>query len=182
MTRRSVGIVGRMRAGKDTLARVLVRDHGYTRLAFADPLKAVAHATSPLVRSGEYLGDVVDRIGWERAKDAYPEARRFLQRLGVAARDMLGPNVWIKALTDRARLVHGGPVVVPDVRFLNEAHELRGRGFVILRIRRPGLTDPDPHVSETESDAIRADVTLINDSTPDVLSDRVRDLVERYLL
>ncbi|WP_410591099.1 hypothetical protein [Amycolatopsis sp. lyj-23] len=181
MTRRSVGIVGRMRSGKDTAAGVLVREHGYTRLAFADPLKAMAYATSPILHEGDRLADAVDRLGWERAKDYNPEARRFLQRLGVSARDTLGPDVWITALTDHVRRVHG-PVVVPDVRFQNEAAELRSRGFVILRIRRPGLSDLDPHVSETESDAIRADVTVTNDSTPDALADRVHQLVKEYTL
>ncbi|WP_410576640.1 hypothetical protein [Amycolatopsis sp. lyj-108] len=181
MTRRSVGIVGRMRSGKDTAAGVLVRHHGYTRLGFADPLKAMAYETSPLVREGERLADVVDRIGWERAKDAYPETRRVLQRLGVSAREALGPGVWVNALTDRVRLVHG-PVVVPDVRFANEADELRSRGFVILRVRRPGLTGADTHVSESESDAIRADVTVTNDDTPDALADRVHQLVKEYVL
>ena len=181
MTRRSVGIVGRMRSGKDTAAGVLVREHGYTRLAFADPLKAVAYATSPFLLDGDRLADAVDRLGWERTKDYYPEARRLLQRLGVSARDTLGPDVWITALIDRVRRVHG-PVVVPDVRFQNEADELRARGFVILRIRRPGLSDLDPHVSETESDAIRADVTVTNDDTPDALADRVHQLVKEYTL
>lgn len=181
MTRRSVGIVGRMRSGKDTAAGTLVQNYGYTRLGFADPLKAVAYSTSPLVRDGERLADVVDRLGWERTKDYYPEARRVLQRLGVSARDTLGPDVWIRALTDRVRLVHG-PVVVPDVRFLNEAAELRVRGFVILRIRRPGLPGPDSHLSETESDAIRADVTVTNDDTPDALAEHVHQLVKEYTL
>ncbi|MFF0144638.1 hypothetical protein ATK36_3181 [Amycolatopsis sulphurea] len=181
MTQRSVGIVGRMRSGKDTAAGVLVRDYGYTRLGFADPLKAVAYETSPILREGEWLADVVDRVGWERTKDDYPEARRVLQRLGVSVRDTLGPDVWVKALTDRVRLVRG-PVVVPDVRFRNEADELRGRGFVILRIQRPGLPGPDPHVSETESGAIRADATVINDSTPDALADRVHQFVKEYVL
>lgn len=181
MTRRSVGIVGRMRSGKDTTAGTLVRDYGYTRLGFADPLKAVAYKTSPILREGERLADVVDRLGWERTKDYYPEARRVLQQLGVSARETLGRDVWIKALTDRVRLVHG-PVVVPDVRFQNEADELRGRGFVILRVIRPGLTGPASHVSETESDAIRADVTVTNDDTPDALADRVHQLVKEYTL
>ncbi|RSM66621.1 hypothetical protein DMH03_05830 [Amycolatopsis sp. WAC 01376] len=181
MTRRSVGIVGRMRSGKDTAAGVLTRHHGYTRMGFADPLKTMAYETSPILREGERLADVVDRLGWERAKDDYPEARRVLQRLGVSARETLGPDVWVKALTDRVRLVHS-PVVVPDCRFINEAAELRARGFVILRVHRPGLTVADPHVSESESDAIRADVTVTNDSTPDALADRVHQLVKEYVL
>ncbi|WP_370942593.1 hypothetical protein AB5J62_26275 [Amycolatopsis sp. cg5] len=181
MTRRSVGIVGRKRSGKDTIGGTLVRDFGYTRLAFADPLKSLAYSAGPLVQSGEPLAAVVDRYGWEAAKDRYPEIRRFLQELGVGVRDTLGPDAWIKNLTDRVRLVHG-PVVVPDVRFLNEADELRARGFVILRVTRPGLVDTDRHVSETESDAIRADLTVRNDDTPDALADHIHQLVKEYVL
>jgi hypothetical protein len=43
----------------------------------------------------------------------------LLQRLGVSARDTLGADVRITALTDRVRRGHG-PIVVPGVRFQNE--------------------------------------------------------------
>ena len=46
-----LGLVGRKQSGKDTFAQRLVEEHGYTRLAFADPLKAVALAANPIVHT-----------------------------------------------------------------------------------------------------------------------------------
>ncbi len=42
-----IGISGRKRSGKDTLASRLISEHGFTRVAFADPLKATMPALGP---------------------------------------------------------------------------------------------------------------------------------------
>jgi hypothetical protein len=41
MTTRFVCLAGLSRSGKDEVARVLVREHGFTRVAIADRLKEV---------------------------------------------------------------------------------------------------------------------------------------------
>lgn len=183
MTRRSVpvagvGIVGRKRAGKDTAALTLIREFGFTRVGFADALKELALATDPPITTGSPVGlaDVVGAIGWERAKDEWSGVRRTLQRLGTGARNVLGVDVWLRAFDLRAQQV-AGPLVVPDVRFPNEADHLRAHGFVILRIDRTGTDAGDMHVSETELEHIRPDYQITNDSTVDALAERVRDLV-----
>ena len=82
MTRPLIGLVGKKRAGKDTVAATLVEGFGFVRYAFADPLKAASLAADPLVPiwGGHHRLSVVVRVlGWERAKEN-PEVRRFLQR------------------------------------------------------------------------------------------------------
>ncbi|RZS39159.1 hypothetical protein EV193_104375 [Herbihabitans rhizosphaerae] len=166
-----VGIIGRARAGKDTLASVLIEERGFTRVGFADSMKALALKADPMIEGplpdwgypAEGLVDLVRQKGWERAKDDHAETRRFLQRLGTGARDVLGEDVWLRAWERKA---HQFPrVVVPDVRFENEADLLRAKGYTLVRVVRPGLSTSDTHVSETEQESIRADVTISNDST-----------------
>ena len=48
-TCRWVTLSGPAQSGKDTLALVLVEDHGWTRVAFADPLKEMALAIDPWI-------------------------------------------------------------------------------------------------------------------------------------
>lgn len=143
-----VGLVGYAQAGKDTFAGYL----GFKRLAFADVLKAVAYGSNPIValntdHSFLYLRDVVDAVGWERAKSEYPEVRLYLQHLGTeGGRDNLGANVWVDAaFKDYDPNV---PTVFTDVRFPNEIQAIRDRGGIIVRIDRGGHAPVNGHVSE----------------------------------
>jgi hypothetical protein len=89
---------------------------------------------------------VVAGLGWEGAKNSYPEVRRFLQNLGLGARTVFGDDFWVdRALT---LAVKDGNVVFPDVRFENEADAIRSAGGKVIRIDRPGHVATG-HVSET---------------------------------
>jgi len=58
-------------------------------------------------------------------------------------------------------------VVIPDVRFVDEARLIHSHGGVIWRVIRPGAetTAHSDHTSEQEQQRIVADVELINDGT-----------------
>lgn len=176
-----IGISGRKRAGKDTLAGFLVADHGFTRLAFADPLKAIVVELAPLVpdidpafpndRAGGHLplDQYVSVWGWEDAK-GNPEVRRLLQVQGEAVRRHLGENVWVDATINKAHylLAEGKPVVIPDVRYHNEAERIKALGGIVVRVNRPGTAEgtssTDLHISETALDGYDFDVIVTNDS------------------
>jgi hypothetical protein len=127
-----VGLLGLKRSGKDTFAARLVEAHGFTRIAFADPLKEAALALDPIVVSANSwdperrLSDVVEAEGWEAAKEV-PEVRRTLQNLGVAIRG-LDEDFWLRVAIRRARPPH--PLIGPK----KPSSATRGRGlFAYLR-------------------------------------------------
>ncbi len=161
-----VGIAGRKRAGKDTAADALVWGLDFERMALADPLKAAAR---------EIFG-----LSWEQTDGGLKETvdprwaatpRQILQRLGTeGVREGFGgamvkagqwspedaAQTWVRALMVRAE---GHPrVVVPDVRFANEAEAILSRGGLLLVVHRPGLLDADDHPSEREMEAARPDL------------------------
>jgi hypothetical protein len=136
-----VGLVGYAQAGKDTFAGYL----GYQRLAFADPLKQLALACNPPVYNMG-LRYYVETDGWEFAKSEVPGVREFLQDLGVGARDILDPDIWVKAAF--AKYDPSQPTVFTDVRFPNEIAAIRERGGAIVRIDRVGHAPVNSHVSE----------------------------------
>lgn len=150
-----IGMSGRKRSGKDTFAARLTGEHGFTRVAFADPMREMALALDPYVSGHFRLGELVDAYGWEFVKENFPEARRILQRLGTeGGRDVLGEDLWVNVAM---RLVaalrnNGTPVVVTDVRFPNEARAIEEAGGYLLRVERPGLPEGDLHASETALD------------------------------
>ncbi|MFE5093228.1 hypothetical protein ACFRCI_23425 [Streptomyces sp. NPDC056638] len=160
----NIGIIGRARVGKDTAGQWLVDNRGYRRVSFADPLKEAALKVDPIIcpdgwpyHDGPvHLSQMVAGMGWEAAKDTYPEVRRFLQELGAAVRAE-DPEFWLRIAL---RLVtkaneDGVPCVITDVRYPNEAESLRRAGFHLVYIDRPGVPQLN-HESEgalTEEDA-----------------------------
>lgn len=154
-----IGIGHVARVGKDTAAEALCRDLQFERRGFADALKDLAFKSDPLVTSATRamninaghgkLAWVVGGLGWDGAKDAYTEVRGYLQRLGVAARDVFGEDVWVDQLFGWAERNNVERLVIPDVRFLNEAAAIKAAGGHVIRINRPGH-QASGHVSETE--------------------------------
>lgn len=174
MTLRNIALIGRARSGKDTVAARLVATRQYTRVAFADPLKEMALGIDPIVHIDAYedevyedkrMSEIVSEIGWEHAKDAYPEVRQFLQRCGQTVREY-DEDFWLRIAM---RKVDGAeklnmPVVFTDVRYPNEYYTLVTCGFLMVRLTRPGTDTPGAqHESETALDGFAADITLTND-------------------
>lgn len=165
-----IGLVGAKRVGKDTYAGALIAHRGFTRVAFADPLRDMALRLDPIVdwtrgftEEPVRLSEVVESYGWEAVKDAYPEARRTLERLGTDAIRTVVPTFWIDAA--RAQIeARTTPVVVTDVRYPNEADTIRELGGKLVRIVRPGV-ERSAHVADNSLDDYEVDVERYNVGT-----------------
>lgn len=178
-----IGLVGKARSGKDTFARGLV-ERGYTRVAFADPLREMVEAINPVVvgpgvRPVALSTALLAAGGWEGVKESpYSlEARRLLQQSGQAVR-RFEPGFWLRAGMEKARRVirDGGGAVITDVRYENEAETIQSAGGVLVRIVRPGLESTDIHASETELDRYPVDFTVRNSGTAEELVEFARTL------
>lgn len=180
-----LGITGKLGSGKDTVGAILVEQYGYQRVAFADALKNLAYDLNPIVFEhttdeglcSVRLQEFVDSQGWETAKRDNPEIRRTLQALGVAARDNLDPDVWVKVVAEDIDSLEGDgyPVVITDVRFPNEARMILYSGGQVYRVERPGF-DGDGHATETALDKYEFP-TIDNSGTIDELRLIVGDIV-----
>ncbi|WP_424936652.1 MULTISPECIES: hypothetical protein [Bacteria] len=198
-----VGLLGKKRSGKNTAASRLA-DHGYAVAAFADPLRDMALAIDPVVgvhvedaRGGHHLvhyvtySEALAEHGYERAKEEYPEFRRFLQRLGTEGvrdtlgakhglREILGDDVWIVLAEHRIQkaAAEGEALVFTDVRFPNEAELIERKGGTTVRVVRPDLdAAEDTHSSETALDDFVDNRRIVNDGTLSDLSTEVDELV-----
>lgn len=157
-----VGFVGLKRSGKDTAAQALV-DQGWTRMAFADPLKEMSmklrgvwvqvpagvelDAVIPSVGGG-LLGRgggfaqyhyVVEALGMEQAKELIPDVRTLLQSLGTdCVRGTFGGEAWVDLMKRQVRhgLADGKSIVLTDVRFDEEFDLVQLLGGVMIGIWR----------------------------------------------
>jgi hypothetical protein len=177
---RAIGLSGYARAGKDTVAGILL-DHGYQQASFAAALKEALLALDPLAadRPNWRISQIVhEPSDWEHAKDEYPMVRELLQRLGTeVGRKFFGDNVWVdlafKAIPD------GGKVVFADCRFPNEAAAIRATGGEVWRVARPGCGPINGHPSETALDGYDFDWHVWNNSTIEALRAAIGDSLHK---
>lgn len=173
-----IGITGRAGSGKDTLSRIITHCLPFQarRIALADPLRAML---KPL---GFKPADVYVRASKEQplhdemTGTRYEfSARQALQRLGTEGMRALDPDTWIKRLLDNVRVEQalGGlnrnrVIVIPDIRFANEAHAVVENGGLVIRLLRVGQKIADAgHVSEAGQDQVDpyVAITIGNDGS-----------------
>ena len=147
------------------------REHGKTTCAEFTGITTCLHHTTAMrsalytgLRSVGLIADHEDLFG----KMKHPLIARIYQLLGEYERAK-DPDIFVKVLCNQIdkAYVENGSLAVDDVRFPNEANALRARGFVIVRVVRPGYISSDGrdpnHITETEMDLIEPDYTIIND-------------------
>ena len=107
-----VFLTGKQRAGKDTVADLLVEHFGFTKLSLADKVKDIA----------------IDLFGMGD-KD-----RGLLIQIGTGMR-AIREDVWIDFLLSRP--IPNTPIVIPDVRFPNEFNKLKDLGALAVHVDAP---------------------------------------------
>jgi len=179
-----IGLSGYAQSGKDTVAKFLVENHGFERIAFADKIKDLLYEMSPVVNfdldgGGYDLRYAVDTYGWDAAKQE-PEVRRLLQDLGVGARKVFGDNHWVVEATkflDRDK-----NYVITDVRFQNEADWIKSVfSGVIWRVERIGIDAVNDHVSEHDLDNWEFDAYIHNNTSLEDLEFAVKTRLMQYV-
>lgn len=161
-----IGLIGYAGSGKTAVATRLAEIKGWEVIAFADTLKEMARDTRPDL----FAGDL------EEEKRSNPEIREYLQRLGQAVREHLHPDVWVDEVDCKVLTSDVDVVIVPDVRYLNEAEYIYRNGGKLLRITRPGYGPVNAHHSETELDSLECPRFLNNGTIGECVSK-----IEKYL-
>lgn len=171
-----IGIAGKAGSGKDTVANRLVEKHGFVRYAFADPIKRGLDAMFGL--DANYFEDrSLKELPIPRLGDKSP--RQLAQWLGTEyGRHLVADDLWVRlaerefdyyrnmnetSFFSRTHWYRG--MVVPDVRFENEADWIRSKGGVVLHLTRPGVDGVAAHVSESGVPRCPEDVVLVNRGT-----------------
>ena len=179
-----IGLSGYARSGKDEVAKILVSEFNFERVAFADAIRDLLYQTNPLIGVTR-LQIMIDAVGWDIAKQ-HPDVRSYLQNLGVGARKLFGENFWINQALNPHIYEHpivgvNKNIVVTDVRFTNEAEIINSLGGQVWRIRRQGVEPVNQHVSEVALDDYKFDQILKNEGSLDELSNLVRKRVSLSL-
>lgn len=138
-----IGIAGKKGVGKDEVCNIIrSRLQNVKRIAFADALKD--EVCRAMLISREYM---------EAHK---PHFRLILQGWGTDyRRQMHGEDYWLRQWTVRIirETDEDVTIVVPDVRFLNEARMVQELGGYVFHVDRPDYSEgSDFHQSENDLD------------------------------
>ena len=172
-----IGLAGYARSGKDEVAKILVENYGFTRVAFADPIRQFLLRVNPILESGHRVGELVKEFNWNIAKSK-DETRRLMQEIGVAAREMFGEDFWVNLAMEEAHFHEN--VVITDVRFKNEIASIHNMNGKIFRVMRDGVGPVNNHISETEIDTATVDGYIPNHETLEDLKEYVNQLMSSY--
>jgi len=195
MAKLVLGVAGFARVGKDVVAKYLVREHGFTKIGFGDPMREMLYAINPIVDIVVDTGvlpltpkvvrvrDVIDEVSWEGYKETPygQEIRELLQRLGTeGGRHVIGDHFWMDVIMGRIRKAKGN-VVISDVRFSDECDFIHNLGGEVIRVNRPGITAVNSHISDQRLPDDRIDFEVQNNKTIDDLELEIEAILSSQL-
>jgi hypothetical protein len=182
MKKNIIAICGAKRCGKDVISQYIVDKHGYTKIAFADPLKNIVKSIFDF--NDIQVGiDEINCIGHE--KDTIDDKwgispRQALQFFGTEILQYkiqeLLPNINKNFLSNKLcnKIEDDKNYVISDLRFIHEYErlkELKMFNLFIIRILRSSENmdnnkpSIDNHISEKEFLNIPYDIEIVNDSS-----------------
>ena len=175
-----IGLSGHAQTGKDTIADYLVKNYGFTRVAFADPIREAVYKLNPKINVYDMnsvpLSTAVDRLGWETVKVQSEDARWLLQRMGTeVGRELLGENVWVDKAMKKA-LQHD-KVVITDVRYPNEVEAILSHSGAVWRVIKDDTGAVNRHASESALDDHDFEYIIFNNDTKQDLYKSIDDLM-----
>lgn len=155
-----LGISGRSGSGKSTMADYLVKNKGFVSISLSDPLKRFCqevYGFSEAQLWGRSENRSCPDKRYQRKDGTFLSAREALQRLGTEWGRTCYENTWVDLCISSAQRVlqgdHYDPVrgfnhtlwesifkekvkgvVIPDIRYDNEADRIKDSGGVIVRL------------------------------------------------
>lgn len=139
-----VGLMGNIGSGKDTVAEILIKHHGFTSLSFADALKDTASVIFGWSREllegkssqSRQWREQVDHWWAEKLGIEHLTPRWVLQQLGTnVMRTHFHSEIWVATVERKIRDCTG-PVVVTDIRFPNEAQAVIAQSGTVWHVHR----------------------------------------------
>lgn len=177
-----IGVCGRMRSGKDSIAKIFCEDYGFKQLSFAKPIKEACkimfgwteeHVNGALKDVDDEYWGISPRLAMQLLGTEFSQNCLCEHSLSFAKKT--GRSLWVKRCLADAKQ---GNFIISDVRFLHESRAIREAGGKIIRVTRPGCIAKSTHASETEMDEIAVDATIVNDKTLDALRENVHNVYD----
>ena len=158
-----IGITGKARSGKDEIAKHLWAQHCFTRIALADPLKLAAQAAFRLGHQ-QTFNDALKEIAihpWGLSP------RQIFQKTGDIYKSAFGEDFWVRRwMLSYEMFKDTDHIVVPDIRFDEEAAVIKELGGTLIRVvRGDGLAGAEGQHCSEAGITTPVDFTINNDGS-----------------
>lgn len=161
-----IGIVGRSRAGKDTIASIIIELYPeYQIQRLASPLKKAVVALYDFepTQLEDDTKEIVD-TRWNKTP------RETIQALTDYMMSYMGTDFFTKRLyEDSAMPKH---MIIPDIRYGHDIVEIKKRGGIVIKVER-STKMYIKHLFENHIDALEGDFQLHNNGTIEDLRQEV---------
>jgi|TARA_B100001094_G_scaffold309750_1_gene343710 hypothetical protein len=192
-----IGICGLIGCGKGTVGDILVENHGFTKLSFADKLKDGVATVFNWDRQ-MLEGDTVESREWRETQDEFwtketgrtITPRLVLQEFGTdCMRHGFDDGIWVSLVKQELVKYPTKDFVIPDVRFPNEANMIKSIHGEVWRVKRGqdpvwmrmyqdiGVEPKDVHESEWRWANVDFNNVIYNDLGIEELKSQVKDLL-----
>ena len=189
-----IGICGLIGSGKGTVADVLVDEHGFQKISFADKLKDAVSVLFDWDRD-MLEGETSESRFWREQEDTFWSKetgrkitpRLVLQEFGTdCMRNGFFDGVWVSFVKKKIIDNPDTNFVLPDVRFTNEADILKGMGGKVWCVKRGpdplwfrqyvdlDIEPKDVHPSEWRWAKVSFDHNIYNEGTKEELKSQVQ--------
>ena len=144
-----IGICGLIGSGKGTAADILVDEHGFTKLSFADKLKDGVATVFGWDRA-MLEGETDKSREWREKKDSFWSSetgrtitpRLVLQEFGTdCMRHGFDDGIWVSLVKQEIINNPENKYIVPDVRFANEISIIKDLDGEVWNVRRGDLPE-----------------------------------------
>jgi hypothetical protein len=176
-----IGIIGKKRHGKDTIADYLVSNYGYIKVSFADTLKDVCRIVFGFSDKQLYSDEkeIIDDIWKILPRELFNFIGTDLMRNEFSKKfPHIGQDIWILSLLNKIKQNPDKKYVIPDIRFPNEYDNIKKLGGMFIKIHRPDIDDNNNYESEKYTDILEANFTIINNSTIDNIHKEIDNILK----
>lgn len=166
---RLIGLSGRPRTGKDTVAKYLISKYKYRRYGPSVRVKDTAAIMFDVPR--EYFDD-------DNMKDQIDPFwgityRQMAQKVGKeSSRDVFGDDIWMRHVEKQLLTLDSAyGFILADIRYASEIKWIKEHGgdvYYILRHNAPKSSD-EGHVADAGLPLDLADLLIYNDGTKELL-------------
>ena len=197
-----IGICGLIGSGKGTVADILVEEHKFTKISFADKLKDAVSVLFDWDRD-MLEGETSESRYWREQEDAFwtketgrkVTPRSVLQEFGTdCMRNGFYDGVWVSFVKKQIIENPNTNFVIPDVRFPHEVDlikSLKGQMILVKRGEDPNwftaykdkdIVPKNVHPSEYLWAKTKFDTTIFNNASISQLHDSVLDNVNELVI
>lgn len=167
-----IGLLGRSRVGKDTVAEILCNKTGkYQIVRLSYPLKKAVCCLYDLTM------DQLETSAKEAIDTRWNKTpREVIQSLTDYMMNYMGNDFFTKILFNHYDSgKYSDHIIIPDIRYPHDIVEIQKRGGIVIKIERPN--NPIRHEFEKHIDNLEGNMTIVNDKGLDHLHEKINQIL-----